>query len=112
MQTAQARDTLSRSKTPRCSQPFEKASMIDSWLASVEIGETALVASRPATSSRPASVMLPGLAVVGHVGVLVAVEASGRELLVDELGHRDARLAVLGDGNIAERAERRLLVGQ
>jgi len=44
----------------------------------------------------------PRLAVVGHAGVLEAVEAPLVELDIDEGQDRDARLAVLGEHGVAE----------
>ena len=65
----------------------------------------------PADLVETAQHQLPGLAVVGHVGVLVAVEPTGGELLVHHLGYRHPRLLVLGQRHVAEGAQRRLLLG-
>ena len=54
---------------------------------------------------------VPGVAVVGHVGVLVAVEPTGREFLVDHLRHRDPGLGVLGHRHVTERPYGRGLAG-
>ena len=51
----------------------------------------------------------PGLAVVGHVDVLEAVEPPVVQLGVDEAHDRDPRLGVLGEHDVAERAQAREL---
>ena len=53
----------------------------------------------------------PGVPVIGHVGVLVAIQAAVSELGVDHLGDRDPGLAVLGQHGVAQRPQRGFLVG-
>ena len=55
----------------------------------------------------------PGLAIVGHVVIPVAVEATVGELLVDEREHGNPGLGVLGEHVVAERGQcRRLGLGE
>jgi len=55
--------------------------------------------------------LVPGVSIVGHVGVLVPVQATGGELLVDHLGDGHPRVGVVGHAGVAERPHRRRLSG-
>ena len=55
--------------------------------------------------------LAPGLTIFGHVLVVPAVGQPGQQPLVDQLGDRNLRLIVLGQQQVEQGTDRRLLGG-
>ena len=105
MTTLQARGPSISSHAPPSSLPAAKPSRISDRRSSGCEG-VRLAAVAAGGLVQAARDEAPGVAVVGHPGVLEAVQAALVELLVDEGEHGDARVGVLGQHVVAERRQR------
>ena len=110
MHTDHARLTSSSSHAPPLSSPLASAATISSRNGVSQAAKTLGPVATPGGLVEPAQHQPPCIGIARHVGVAKAVQASRGQLVVDHLGHRDARVGVLGGGDVAEGAQRRLLL--